>query len=615
MNSDRAPLAGAAAGVAVAGTALFFLPSLPRFEEAKAGLAALLLVAFLALFAVLPALVRGESLAIPFRGPILALLAAMGLSLFVARDLHAGIRTILALGGGALFAGVLAREREGEGAFLTVAIASGLAVALYGLLQRAGIDHPAVLRVYESRRYPVSTFGNTNAATEFVAPCVALSLAALLRGGLSRNLAAATLAVGSLYCGAAGTRAAAIALLAAAAFLTLRERSARSLAVGAATLAGWAVGFLLLRPAAPAEARNDPRAGGGGSAPESFEVRARIYASTLRMFTDHPALGIGAGNFPVAFPPYRDPEEARLSSHGFAVESSLESAHNDPLEIAAETGVPGLLALLGLLLSVGRACFRSSGPAAAGIVAIAANSLLRSPILANPPTLLLLFALLGLVGPARAPSVSPRAGRIGAVLLLPVLWFAAAEGQRGLSAERHLARYFVSEQRDRSALEEAARIDPTDPFLQATLGRDWLEHPPFEFGRARAHLERALAVRPDEPAWRLNLGIALVGLGLDGEAAGEFERVRSLSPLDPRGSLYLGKLAYRKGGDEAAIRWFREARGLRPEAEFLLEAARELAERGDRARAGRYLRARLEDFPQDRSRLEADPLLGPLLPR
>ncbi len=615
MNHDRAPLAGAAAGAVVAGSALYFRPSLPRFEEATAGLAALLLVAFLALFAVLPALARGESFAVPFRGPFLALLAAMGLSLFAARDLHAGIRTILALGGGALFAGALSRETDGGRAFLTVAVASGLAVAAYGLLQRAGLDHPAVLRVYESGRYPVSTFGNTNAATEFVAPCAALSLASLCRGGLPRGLAAATLGLGSLYCGAAGTRAAAIALLAAAAFLALRELSGRTLALGAATLAGWAAGYLLLRPPAPAMGGSDPAVAAGGGAPESFEVRARLYSSTLKLFAEHPALGVGAGNFAVAFPPYRDPEEARLSSHGFAQESSPESAHCDPLHLAAETGLPGLLSLLGLLLSVGRACFRSPGPAAAGIVAIVANSFFRSPTLGNPPTLLLLFGLLGLVGTGRSHSPSPRASRIGAVLLLPVLVLAAAGGARRLSAESLLARYFASEQRDRGALEEAVRRDPADPFLHATLGRDWLEHQPFGFEEARSHLDRALALRPHEPAWILNRGIALVGLGLDEEAKGAFERARFLSPLDPRGPLYLGKLEYRKGDDQAAIRLLREARGLRPERDFLLEASRELSGRGERARAGRYLRAHLEDSPQDRPRLEADPLLGPLLPR
>ncbi|MGH7151960.1 MAG: O-antigen ligase family protein, partial [Planctomycetota bacterium] len=348
----------------------------------------------------------------------------------------------------------------------------------------------------------------------------------------------------------AGTRAAAVAILAAAAFLALRERSARSLAGGTGALAGWALGFLLLRPGALPEGKGDPPIGGGGGAPESFEVRARLYASTLRMFADHAVGGVGAGNFAGAFPPYRDPEEARISSRGFAQESSPGSAHSDPLEIAAETGVPGLLALLALLLSAGRACLRSPGEAAAGIVAIVANSLLRSPVLANPPTLLLLFGLLGLLEPGRGHPSSPRASRIGAALLVPVLGFAAVGGARSLSAEFLLARYFASEQRDRNALEEAARRDPGDPFLVATLGRDWLEHPPFGFEQARDHLDRALSIRPHEPAWHLNRGIALVGLGLDGEAQGEFERVRQLSPLDPRGPLYLGKLEYRKGDDE-----------------------------------------------------------------
>ncbi|HET6204354.1 MAG TPA: tetratricopeptide repeat protein [Planctomycetota bacterium] len=606
---------GVAAGALLAGTALCFDPVLPRFGAAKAGLATLLLVAFLLRFGVGPALARGEGIAIPFRGPLLALLAAMALSLLAATDLFAGARTLLALGGAGLFAGVLRKEGSASRAFLAVAVASGLAVAAYGLLQRAGVDLSAVLRVYESRRYPVSTFGNTNAAAEYVVPCVAVALGGLLHGGLPRALAGATLVVGPLYAGAAGTRAAAVSLAAAALFLGLRDRFLRALGVGAAALLAWGIGFSF-RPVGASEAAPAAPSSEGGAVPDSFEVRARIDVSTLRMFAEHAAVGVGAGNFAAAFPPYRDPEEARISSRGFAVESSPETAHCDPLQIAAETGVPGLLALLGLLLAASRACSRTPAiPAAAGAVAIAANSLFRSPLLANPPTLLLFFGLLALVEPDRGKAPSPRASRLGALLLLPVLGLAAFDGARGISSELRLARYFASEERDRAPLEQAVRRNPFDPFLLATLGRDCREHAPVDLARARACLDRALRLRPNEPAWLLNRGIVLAELGLLRDAERDFSRVRVLSPLDPRGPANLAELAARGGRDEEAIRHLREEAALRPGSNPLLRAASGLARKGERSRAERFLRAHLEDFPQDRGRLEVDPLLGPLLPR
>src|SRR5262249_30771196 len=159
----------------------------------------------------------------------------------------------------------------------------------------------------------------------------------------------------------------------------------------------------------------------------------------------HAAVGVGAGNFAAAFPPYRDPEEARISSRDFALESSPETAHCDPLEIAAETGVPGLLALIGLLLVTARACAKASGfaaIAAAGVVAIATTSLSRSPLLPNPAAFLALFGLLGLVEPGRRSGSSPRANRAAALLLLPALALSAIAGARSVSAEFDLARYF-----------------------------------------------------------------------------------------------------------------------------------------------------------------------------
>lgn len=70
--------------------------------------------------------------------------------------------------------------------------------------------------------------------------------------------------------------------------------------------------------------------------------RFLIWKQALKMALDAPWLGIGLGTFWLFWPPYRHPAD---SSAGFYV-------HNDYLQIWIETGLPGLLLLLAIEISV-----------------------------------------------------------------------------------------------------------------------------------------------------------------------------------------------------------------------------------------------------------------------
>jgi len=71
---------------------------------------------------------------------------------------------------------------------------------------------------------------------------------------------------------------------------------------------------------------------------ESTAIRMELWKSGLRMIRAHPLLGVGLGNFKLLSSDYGGPE---LKKAGMA--------HNTYIEIAAETGVPGLLAFLAIL--------------------------------------------------------------------------------------------------------------------------------------------------------------------------------------------------------------------------------------------------------------------------
>ena len=89
----------------------------------------------------------------------------------------------------------------------------------------------------------------------------------------------------------------------------------------------------------------------GGNVSGRFEVqglsdegRLETYRSTLRMIADHPWFGTGLGTFVWSFPAYRS---ANMSMWGV-----WDQAHNTPLELAADLGLPlaGLIVLAWLIV-------------------------------------------------------------------------------------------------------------------------------------------------------------------------------------------------------------------------------------------------------------------------
>jgi O-antigen ligase len=75
----------------------------------------------------------------------------------------------------------------------------------------------------------------------------------------------------------------------------------------------------------------------------------RIYAweTANRMFIAHPFNGVGIGNYEVASPFYWNPVEASRYSQ---LTRSLYQPHNEYIEAAAETGLPGIAVLLGIVV-------------------------------------------------------------------------------------------------------------------------------------------------------------------------------------------------------------------------------------------------------------------------
>ena len=342
-----------------------------------------------------------------------------------------------------------------------------LVVTLYGLAQGLGLAWP---RDYTVPHEAVSTFGNRNVAAEAVAMSTPLALAA------PPWLALPTLITSAGYLGLSGGRAGALPLsLPPLAGLLHRLRTRQLLRprlvfVGLlATLAASFLGGHLLRQAPPpSEAATATASPGATRAAarvgDTIDVRRYLYQGSLELAKASLPVGVGAGNFRVAFPPYRDPREIAISSQNHSFGTRVVVAHNDPLQLLAELGVLGAL----VLVAAAYAAFdlirrdRLSPIGVAALVAWLPLTLLRAPLFNAAACAALLVTLASCTRPSPRARRVPRSMAIGLRLLgLPLLAMGSSlcygEGQ---GADFFRAKLAKDPLAGASALDNAVRNDP-----------------------------------------------------------------------------------------------------------------------------------------------------------
>ena len=213
--------------------------------------------------------------------------------------------------------------------------------------------------------------GNPNLLAGYLVPLVPLALMALVRwkGWGQRLFAAATLAFAAVSTVFSYSRGGWLALLAALGLvgLLLVLRSIRHWPPLWRRLVPLTLLVVAVAVVAVAATQIDPvrtrvaslLAGRGDS---SNNFRINVWMSAIAMVQDRPWLGIGPGNaaFNSIYPLYQQPRFNALS------------AYSVPLEILVETGLPGLIATLGLAWSSLKQ----------GLMGLNAEGLLQGPRLA-----------------------------------------------------------------------------------------------------------------------------------------------------------------------------------------------------------------------------------------
>lgn len=391
----------------------------------------------------------------------------------------------------------LMRAAEMRLALTSALIIAGTIEAVYVLLQYFFGDPFFATEGLDGKWQTFGTLGNPNWAGEFLAVAALVTLGRLMdlrhthsdQPWLTRGtLCAFVLMLAALA--ATLARGAWLAfLVAVAAFFIIRRRDKsewfKSKKLAAAVLAGLAAIVVIAWPLITRQAAVNHLLN-----VESVRGRVWMWSVTTTMIKDAPLLGHGLGTYALQFPPYQARAFAEPGAETFLTNASFTSfAHNDYLQVWAELGLFGLLAIAAfvwLVLKRGRAL--ADDPVALGcwaaLISIFVNALFAFPI-HLPTTLMLLAVLTGAVEATvcknEAAFPKPAAGRYASILLVSIVsLFAFNYAYHRLSAESALWRAHIAlqtgswDEADSSARAAICHA-PTRDDGYAALGRLHLE--------------------------------------------------------------------------------------------------------------------------------------------
>ncbi|HZU12707.1 MAG TPA: O-antigen ligase family protein [Chloroflexota bacterium] len=273
-------------------------------------------------------------------------LVAISLSALAGLDWHSSLKEIVKWAEMLVIylAAVRFLRRRDVPFVLAALIAAGVSQAILGYIQflfglgpEAFLQHRLFLRAYGTFDQPNPYAGYLNMIIPF-----SLVLGALPGRGRGLSWAAFILMVGALL--ASQSRGALLAFLVASTIVcsVLWSRAAAMARLGLLALAagGWLASFGLV-PLGPFQKLINAVGlnvtfSNVTNANFSAVERAAHWLAGVRMFSAHPLLGVGIGNFGLAYPRY----------HPRGWYASLEHAHNYYINVAAEAGVVGLGAYL-----------------------------------------------------------------------------------------------------------------------------------------------------------------------------------------------------------------------------------------------------------------------------
>lgn len=486
----------------------------------------------------------------------------------------------------------------------------------YAVCQYFGWEPVFHVRTWDRAKI-FGTFGNANFLSAFLAACLPLALVAVLGPGrtIARFLAGIACAVIPAGILVTGTRGSMLAAVVSAAFVlaygfshrrTLGWRVRSLAAIAIVSLLGAGAVLLVSRGGIGAFSLSSRFAGSGSPAGVSAVKRVLYWKSSWQMIRARPLAGWGPGTYRLHYLDNQARVLARPENAAFVpIPGVTLNAHNDYIELWAESGPLALLSLLALIAVVIvrgiRGCGRGGESGIilgflGGFVSLAVSALVCFP-LHRAAGALLFWSFAGMI--AAAPEGGRGWVRIRSPRAVSVLFLAASCAVLLFAAHRSLVRLRA---------ERCFILGATASGMQR-----WHD--------AAVWYRRGLAICPRCGEARINLGIALFRAGRWDEAIAElreafreardfnghltladafnekgdmaqaveeYRRVLFLNPGDGRALNNLGVCLSRQGRDaEAVAIWERGAERHPPSPDCLTSLAYYYRQKGDFAKAKR----------------------------
>ena len=490
---------------------LFILPGISEYGYGKT-IVALVAVSILTILRGVDAQLKGTwTIRIPWiAAPVAGLVIASLFSLIHAMSWRVVLQSLAMLVFFFQFVMLtvnLVRERKDVHLLVGALLASAFLAALYGLLQYLGVmagptGDPGLNEI-------ISTLGNRNYLGGFLTYLLfpSVILVVRLRSGILRALAILMIAFGFAVALLLQQTAVVVMLVATTVLLIAGVLVFRAIAplrqnrIWLLILLGvLALTFMVSSPSGPLNSIVGISSQTPAEETATDEIEsswlARFWARNSgsvrswdwwvgwEMFKDHPITGIGLGNYKLGFVPYKAQflSTPRGADYDFHIPRAAQ-AHNDYVQVAAELGLLGCLAVVGLLavfvLTVWLRLTRNRDESdrfdllllLMGIVAFLAHALVSFPV-HLPASMLAVLVLTGLIfSPVYGPSgvKTVRFGKrstLAALVIVSLVGITVSViGLRDLSANVLMTKGLRQLQLGQSSLAEAT--------FQRSIARDF----------------------------------------------------------------------------------------------------------------------------------------------